>query len=76
MTDMIWSFAPWMAFLGGVRLGNVYSAGGAMALCIAQSTRRAVGVVTGGFSPSPPTPGVLRQLDRRLDPDHPSRSLW
>jgi hypothetical protein len=24
MTDMIWSFAPWMAFLVGVRVGNVY----------------------------------------------------
>jgi hypothetical protein len=24
MTDMIWSFAPWMAFLTGVRVGNVY----------------------------------------------------
>jgi hypothetical protein len=53
-----------------------YSAGGAMTLCIAQSTRRAVGVVTGGFSPSHLRPGLLRQLDRRLDPDHPSRSLW
>ena len=24
MTDMIWSFAPWMVFLTGVRVGNVY----------------------------------------------------
>src|ERR1700722_17880319 len=24
MTDMIWSFAPWMVFLAGVRAGNVY----------------------------------------------------
>jgi hypothetical protein len=24
MTDMIWSFAPWMVFLAGVRVGNVY----------------------------------------------------
>jgi hypothetical protein len=24
MTDMIWSFAPWVAFLLGVRVGNVY----------------------------------------------------
>jgi hypothetical protein len=53
-----------------------YSAGGAMALCIAQSTRKAVGVVIGGFSPGHLLPGVLRQLDRRLAPDHPSRSLW
>jgi pimeloyl-ACP methyl ester carboxylesterase len=53
-----------------------YSAGGAMALCIAQATRRAVRIVIGGFSPSPLRPGVLRQLDRRLAPDHPSRSLW
>jgi hypothetical protein len=24
MTDMIWSFAPWVVFLAGVRIGNVY----------------------------------------------------
>jgi hypothetical protein len=24
MTEMIWSFAPWMTFLAGVRVGNVY----------------------------------------------------
>ena len=34
-----------------------YSAGGAMALCIAQSTPRAVGVVTGA---QPPAPGPFR----------------
>lgn len=53
-----------------------YSAGGAMALCAARSTTRTAGVVIGGFSPGHLLPGLLRQLDRRLDPDHPSRSLW
>lgn len=53
-----------------------YSAGGAMALCVARSTSRAVGAIIGGFSPSDLSPGRLRQLDRRLAPDHPSRSLW
>lgn len=53
-----------------------YSAGGAMALCIARATPRAAGLVCGGLSPHTPTPGVMRQLDRRLHPDHPSRSLW
>ena len=32
MTDMIWSFAPWMVFLGGVRVGNVYWGAGAGAI--------------------------------------------
>jgi hypothetical protein len=54
-----------------------YSAGGAMAACIARATRRATGLVCGGFSPLDfPTPGVMRQMDRRLRSDHPSRSLW
>ena len=36
MTDMIWSFAPWMLFLMGVRVGNVYwgAAVGALAAII------------------------------------------
>ena len=24
MTELIWSFSPWAAFLMGVRVGNVY----------------------------------------------------
>jgi pimeloyl-ACP methyl ester carboxylesterase len=53
-----------------------YSIGGAMALCIARATPRAAGVVCGGHPPAPLPSGVMRQLDRRLDPEHPSRSLW
>jgi pimeloyl-ACP methyl ester carboxylesterase len=53
-----------------------YSKGGAMAACIARGTHRAAGLVCGGFSLDFLTPGRLRQLDRRLRPDHPSRSLW
>lgn len=45
-------------------------------LCIAQATDRAGGVICGGFAPYPMTPGIMRQLDRRLRPNHPSRSLW
>jgi hypothetical protein len=33
MTDMIWSFAPWVAFLMTVRVGNVYWGAGVGALC-------------------------------------------
>jgi pimeloyl-ACP methyl ester carboxylesterase len=54
-----------------------YSAGGAMAACVARATTRAAGFVCGGFSLFDQfTPGTLRQLDRRLHPDHASRSLW
>lgn len=55
-----------------------YSKGGAMAACIARATPRAAGLICGGFAlgDGGPRPGVLRQLDRRLAPDHPSRSLW
>ncbi|MEX0874697.1 MAG: alpha/beta hydrolase [Actinomycetota bacterium] len=53
-----------------------YSKGGAMGLGIARATRRAAGVVCGGFWPGLVTPGLVRQMDRRLRPDHPSRSLW
>lgn len=54
-----------------------YSAGGAMAACVARATKRAAGLVCGGFGLFDQfTPGALRQLDRRLDPDHASRSLW
>jgi dienelactone hydrolase len=54
-----------------------YSAGGAMAACVARAAPRSVALVCGGFSLFDAlTPGTLRQLDRRLRPDHPSRSLW
>lgn len=54
-----------------------YSAGGAMAACVARATARVSALVCGGFSLFDPlTPGSLRQLDRRLRPDHASRSLW
>jgi pimeloyl-ACP methyl ester carboxylesterase len=54
-----------------------YSAAGAMAACIARATSRVAGLVCGGFAPLDfPTPGVLRQLDRRLASDDASRSLW
>jgi len=54
-----------------------YSAGGAMAACIARATSRTAALVCGGFSLlGVPTPGAMRQMDRRLAPDHPSRSLW
>jgi hypothetical protein len=32
MTDLIWSFAPWMLFLMGVRVGNVYWGAGVGAI--------------------------------------------
>jgi pimeloyl-ACP methyl ester carboxylesterase len=54
-----------------------YSAGGAMAACVARATPRVAGLVCGGFALfKPQTPGVARRLDRRLPPDHASRSLW
>jgi pimeloyl-ACP methyl ester carboxylesterase len=54
-----------------------YSAGAAMAACVARAAPRAIALVCGGFSLFDPlTPGTLRQLDRRLRPDHPSRGLW
>lgn len=54
-----------------------YSAGGAMAACIARATPRAAALVCGGFSLFDQlSPGTLRQLDRRLHSEHPSRSLW
>jgi pimeloyl-ACP methyl ester carboxylesterase len=54
-----------------------YSAGGAMAACIARGTPRAAGLVCGGFSPlTTLTDAVMRRLDRRLAPDHPGRTLW
>ena len=54
-----------------------YSIGGAMAACIARATPRAAGLVCGGLSLLDfPTPGIMRQMDRRLRSDHPSRSLW
>jgi hypothetical protein len=54
-----------------------YSAGAAMAACVARATPRAAALVCGGYNLFEPlTPGKLRQLDRRLRPDHASRSLW
>ena len=53
-----------------------YSAGAAMAGGVACSTPRVAGLVCGGFAFDSATPGVRRQLDRRLPPDHPSRDLW
>ena len=54
-----------------------YSAGGAMAACIARATPRTAGLVCGGYALlGVPTAGAMRQMDRRLRPDHPSRTLW
>jgi pimeloyl-ACP methyl ester carboxylesterase len=54
-----------------------YSAGGAMAASIARATPRAAGLVCGGYALlSIPTAGAMRQMDRRLPLDHPSRTLW
>lgn len=53
-----------------------YSKGGAMAACVARATHRAAGLVCGAFSLlDHPTDARLRQMDRRLRPDHPSRTL-
>lgn len=54
-----------------------YSAGGAMAACVARATPRTAALICGGFSLFHRfTPGTMRTLDRRLAPDHASRSLW
>jgi pimeloyl-ACP methyl ester carboxylesterase len=54
-----------------------FSAGGAMAACIARATPRAAGLVCGGYALiGLPTPGGAREMDKRLAPNHPSRSLW
>jgi pimeloyl-ACP methyl ester carboxylesterase len=54
-----------------------YSQGGAMAACIARGTRRAAGLVCGAYSIlDHPTEAGMRQMDRRMPPDHPSRTLW
>jgi pimeloyl-ACP methyl ester carboxylesterase len=53
-----------------------YSAGGAMTLSIARTTPRAAGLVCGGYAPDFLTPGIMRQMDRRLPPDHAARSFW
>ncbi|HET6873626.1 MAG TPA: hypothetical protein VFH70_02545 [Acidimicrobiales bacterium] len=47
-----------------------------MAGGVARSTPRAAGLVCGGFAFDSATPGVRRQLDRRLHADHPGRALW
>ena len=54
-----------------------YSKGGAMAACIARATRRTAGLVCGAYSLlDHPTDAAMRRMDRRLRPDHPSRTLW
>jgi pimeloyl-ACP methyl ester carboxylesterase len=54
-----------------------YSAGGSMAACVARATPRVAGLICGGFAlSSAPTPGVVRQMEKRLPPDSPSRSQW
>src|SRR6185437_12348879 len=54
-----------------------YSAGGAMAAYVARATPRAAALVCGGFSLFDRfTSGTLQRLDRRLPPDHASRTLW
>jgi pimeloyl-ACP methyl ester carboxylesterase len=53
-----------------------YSAGGAMAACIARETPRAAGVACGGFAFDSLTDGVMRQMERRLPEGHPGRTLW
>jgi pimeloyl-ACP methyl ester carboxylesterase len=54
-----------------------YSKGGAMAACIARATPRAAALICGGFALfDRMTDATMRQLDRRLRPNHPSRSLW
>lgn len=54
-----------------------YSKGGAMAACVARGTARAAGLVCGACSLlDQPTDARMRQMDRRLRPDHPSRTLW
>jgi hypothetical protein len=42
MTDLVWSFAPWGAFLGVARLGNVYWAAGVAAVAAIVLAARAV----------------------------------
>lgn len=54
-----------------------YSAGGGKALCIARATDRVAGLVWGGYSPlNLPTPGILRQMDKRMPADTAARSFW
>lgn len=53
-----------------------YSAGAAMAAGVACSTDRTMGLICGGFALVPARPGIARQLERRLAPDHPSRDQW
>lgn len=54
-----------------------HSKGGAMAACVARATPRTAGLVCGAYSLlDHPTDAAMRQMDRRLRPDHPSRALW
>ncbi|HEX4431695.1 MAG TPA: hypothetical protein VHZ96_20670 [Frankiaceae bacterium] len=43
MTDLIWSFAPWVSFLLGVRVGNVYWGAGVGAVVAIVVLARAIG---------------------------------
>lgn len=53
------------------------SKGGAMAASVARGTPRTAGLVCGAYSLlDRPTDAQMRQMDRRLRPDHPSRTLW
>lgn len=54
-----------------------YSKGGAMAATVARATPRAAGLVCAAFAlGAVPTPGLIRQMDRRVRPDDPDRTLW
>ena len=53
------------------------SAGGAMAASIARGTPRTAGLVCGAYSVlDHPSDAQMRQMDRRMPPDHPSQTLW
>jgi hypothetical protein len=58
MTDMIWSFAPWMAFLIGVRVGNVYIGAGIGAPFWPSSIRATSGPGVAMPKPSPTGPSA------------------
>jgi pimeloyl-ACP methyl ester carboxylesterase len=54
-----------------------FSAGGAMAACIARASPHVTGLICGGFAlGAVPTPGEHRQMDKRLPPNSPSRAQW
>jgi pimeloyl-ACP methyl ester carboxylesterase len=54
-----------------------FSAGGAMAACIARDSSRAAGLVCGAYSlVGQPSDATMRRLDRRLPPNNAARTLW